>query len=164
MFGAADHFLRGAPGEGEQENVVRSHAAFQKTGDTRGECLGFPRAGAGDYQQRPVPVRGGSALLRVQFGKPRRCRHDFLSAALANGDALRPASGPVRLPGIPVKYAPLAFLRAHRLDVFLKHEINHGVAYAVFMKVLNLDSRKPISGVRGFDAPDDLAVRSVRLG
>jgi hypothetical protein len=65
VLGPADHFLRGAAGEGEQEDALSRDTALQQAGNARGERFGFTRACAGDNQKRSVAMRSGGALVQV---------------------------------------------------------------------------------------------------
>ena len=61
-----EHLLRGAAGEGEEEDALRRDAALDEVGDAIDERARLPGAGAGDDEQRAVAERGGGGLLGVQ--------------------------------------------------------------------------------------------------
>ena len=56
--------LRGAAGEGEQEDALGRDAALDEMGDAVDERARLPGAGAGDDEERAVAVRGGRAPAR----------------------------------------------------------------------------------------------------
>ena len=59
--------MRGAAGEGEEEDAFGGHPPFYKVGDAVHEGPGLPGAGAGDDEEGPVAVGGGSGLFAVQL-------------------------------------------------------------------------------------------------
>src|SRR6185437_10639081 len=62
-LGAGEHLVRGAAGEGEEENALGRDAATYKVGDTIDEGARLPRAGAGDDEEGPVAMDGGGGLF-----------------------------------------------------------------------------------------------------
>ena len=73
--GPFQHFLRGAPGEREQENPVRPNAAGHEMRHAVHERARFAGAGTGDDQERAVTMLGGSQLRSVQRLWTGRERH-----------------------------------------------------------------------------------------
>ena len=79
-FGAAEHFLGGAAGEGEEEDALGRDAALEQVRDAVDQRARLAGAGAGDDEQRTVAVGRGGSLLVVQLrarscaGRHRRSR------------------------------------------------------------------------------------------
>ena len=64
---ASQHLGRGAPGEGQQQDVSGIGAGRDLVGDPMGQSGRLPGARTGDDEQGFVPVRGRRALLFVQL-------------------------------------------------------------------------------------------------
>src|SRR5262249_35646138 len=64
---APEQLRRRAPGEGEEEDPLRRHAAVDQVRHAVGEGGGLPGPGSGDEQERPVAVDHGLALPFVDL-------------------------------------------------------------------------------------------------
>ena len=64
-LGAAQHLLRGASREREEEDALRPHALGEEVGDAVDERAGLPRACAGDDEEWSGAVGGGGACSRL---------------------------------------------------------------------------------------------------
>ena len=62
-LGAGEHLLRGAAGEGEQEDALGRDAALDEVRDPVDERARLAGARAGDDEQGPVAEGGGARLL-----------------------------------------------------------------------------------------------------
>ena len=59
--------MRGAAGERQEENALGGNPPFYKVGDAVDQGSGFPGAGTGDDEERPVAVGDGAGLFSVQL-------------------------------------------------------------------------------------------------
>jgi hypothetical protein len=66
LLGARLHLLRGAAGEGEEENAFGRDTAVDEVRDAINECTGFSRSGAGDDEEWSVTERCRRGLLRIE--------------------------------------------------------------------------------------------------
>ena len=74
-LGAAQHFLRGAPSEGEEKDAIGANAFREEVRDAVDECAGLPGSCAGDYEEWASAVRGCCGLLAIELrGKVARRR------------------------------------------------------------------------------------------
>ena len=62
----AQHLLRRAPGESQQQDRSGRHAALDQPGDPINQRAGLARARSGDHQQRALAMPDGFELRRVQ--------------------------------------------------------------------------------------------------
>jgi hypothetical protein len=67
LDGAGEHFLRGSPGEREQEDSFWRDAFFQEMRNSVNEGPSLPGAGTGDDQQWAAAKSGCCELLWIQF-------------------------------------------------------------------------------------------------
>ncbi len=66
LLGPAQHFLRGAPGKGQQKDRARRNAAFDEPGHAIDERASLARARARDHQQRAVAMNHRLELGGIQ--------------------------------------------------------------------------------------------------
>jgi hypothetical protein len=81
-FNAREHFLRGAPREGEKEDSLRADAALEEMRDAVNEGAGLAGSCAGDDQECAVAVRCGRLLLLIQSASRASATRDV---AIARG-------------------------------------------------------------------------------
>jgi hypothetical protein len=67
LDGSGQHFLRGSPGEGEQEDSLRSDARLDQVSDPVHKSSGLSGSCAGHDQERSVAKSGRRQLLRIQL-------------------------------------------------------------------------------------------------
>ena len=78
-LGARQHFLRCPSRECEKQNPIGSDTPLDEVRDTVYERSSLSGSRPGDYEERPIGVRRGRGLLRIQLrckiaGRPGRFR------------------------------------------------------------------------------------------